>query len=248
MRVDDAELRASQAAAFGRAADIYERARPGYPGEALDWLLPAGSPRVLDLGAGTGKLTRLLAERGLDVAAVEPSDGMLEELRRQLPDVPVDRGAAEQLPFEDASFDAVIAAQSWHWVDVPRASAEVARVLRPGGRLGLVWNTRDERVAWVAELSRILERGVSHMDSANPEIGRPFGQIEYFTTEWSSPITGSGLIELVASRSYMIIAPEQERRRIMLDVRNLIDHHPELSGREQFEMPYVTYCSRAHVA
>ncbi len=136
-RAADADRHAAQANSFGVAASVYERARPDYPEAAVDWLLPSGSPRVLDLGAGTGKLTRMIAAGGAEVTAVDPSAGMLERLRRALPDVPALTGTAEQIPLDDGAVDAVLVGQAWHWVDVSRASAEVARVLRPGGRLGL---------------------------------------------------------------------------------------------------------------
>jgi SAM-dependent methyltransferase len=152
-RASDQEQRSARAKSFGAAASIYDRARPGYPDAAVDWLLPVGQPQVVDLGAGTGKLTRLIADRGVDVTAVEPSDGMREQLQSALPGVPALAGSAEEMPLADESVDAVLVAQAWHWVDLPRASAEVARVLRPGGRLGLLWNHRDERVDWVNELT-----------------------------------------------------------------------------------------------
>ena len=241
-------LRETQAGSFGAAAALYERARPSYPPDALDWLLPAGSPDVLDLGAGTGKLTRLIAERGLHVEAVDPSAQMLAELQHVLPDVPRHVGTAERIPVPDASFDVVLVAQAWHWVDVPRAAAEVARVLRPDGQLGLIWNDRDERVDWVREISALTAGGAARgMAVDNPVIGPPFGQIEYFVTEWSVPLTPAGLIDLFASRSYVIVASQEERARILGGIQRLIDHHPDLAGRETFEMPYVTYASRAHL-
>jgi SAM-dependent methyltransferase len=243
---DEARFRAARAGSFGDAADLYERARPSYPADAVDWLIPAGATKIVDLGAGTGKLTRLLADRVSEVIAIDPSEGMLEQLRQEVPDASALVGTAEQMPLADNSVDGVFAAQAWHWVDVPRASVEVARVLRPGGRLGLIWNSRDERVDWVAELTEIIKPPDTHMDFANPEFGEPFGQIEYFVTEWSYPMTASGLLDLVASRSYIIVASEEQRHRALLKVRDLIDHHPALSGRETFDMPYVTYCSRAH--
>ncbi len=237
-----------QAGSFGAAAALYERARPTYPSEALDWLLPDGSPEILDLGAGTGKLTRLVAERGLHVEAVDPSEQMLAELKQLLPEVPTHVGSAELIPVPDASFDAVVVAQAWHWVDVPRAAAEVARVLRPGGQLGLIWNDRDDRVDWVRELSRLTASTARSMAVDNPVIGPPFGQIEYFVTEWSYPMTPEGLIELFASRSYVIIAPDDERARILGGIQQLLDHHPALAGRDEFELPYITYASRARIA
>jgi SAM-dependent methyltransferase len=245
-----AELRSAQASSFGAAASTYERARPTYPDDAVDWLVPAGRPKVVDLGAGTGKLTRLIAGRGVGVRAVEPSAGMLERLRRELPGVPAVQGSAERLPIEDNSIDAVLVGQAWHWVDVPRASAEVARVLKPGGRLGLVWNHRDDRVDWVRELTEITSRGADHndMDPSNPPFGGEFGQIEYFVTEWRAPMTPAGLQELIASRSYFIVASEQEQGEMTAAIADLLDRHPQLAGRDRFELPYLTYASRAHVA
>jgi SAM-dependent methyltransferase len=243
----DTSIRETQAGSFGAAAALYERARPSYPSDALDWLLADGSPDVLDLGAGTGKLTRLIEQRGLHVEAVDPSAEMLSELQQLLPDVVTHVGSAERIPVPDASFDEVVVAQAWHWVDVPRAAAEAGRVLRAGGRLGLIWNQRDQRVGWVRELSSLTASGERTMAVDNPVIGPPFGQIEYFVTEWSRPMTPAGLIDLIASRSYVIVAPDDERDRILSGVQRLLDHHPDLSGREDFEMPYVTYASRAHV-
>jgi SAM-dependent methyltransferase len=244
------DTRSVRAGSFGTAAAIYERARPSYPADALDWLLPAGSPRVLDLGAGTGKLTRLIAERGINVEAVDPSAQMLAELEQVLPDVRTHVGTAEQMPLPDSSFDAIVVAQAWHWVDLPRAAAETARVLKPGGRLGLIWNDRDDRVDWIRALSDVVgdTASASRMASDNPIFGAPFGQIEYFVTEWSNPITPAGLIELVASRSFVIVASERDRTSILGGVQDLLETHPDLAGREEFEMPYVTYASRAHVA
>lgn len=250
------DLRAAQAGSFGQAADIYEQARPSYPQESLDFLLDgvgdAGADtstiKVVDLGAGTGKFTRLIAARGVDVSAVEPSDGMRERLSAVLPDVAALKGTAEQIPLDDDTVDAVLAAQAWHWVDVPRASVEVARVLKPGGRLGLIWNQRDERVDWVARLGEITKSGTARtMESHNPLFGEPFGQIEYHVTTWNNPITPQGLVDLVASRSYVIVADESTRERILGGVRDLAANHSDLKGRESFHMPYVTYASRAHV-
>src|SRR3982750_809573 len=146
----------AEAESFGDVAAVYERGRPPYPSEALDWLLPGGRPRVVDLGAGTGKLTRQIRDRGLPVTAVEPSDGMRSELQRVLPDVPAIAGSAEDMPLPSGSADVVMCAQAWHWVDPARAIPEVARVLSPGGRIGLIWNLRDETSDWVRELGTII--------------------------------------------------------------------------------------------
>jgi SAM-dependent methyltransferase len=246
--VDDQGRRQAQAASFGAAADVYERARPAYPAAAIDWLLPPAARRVLDLGAGTGKLTRSLAGRGLDVTAIEPSAGMREQLSRVLPGVPVLAGAAEHIPVGSDAVDAVLVAQAWHWVDPVRAVPEVARVLRPGGTLGLVWNIRDSRVDWVARLSEIIHglnyTGDSDEASLNPTVGPPFGPLERHQVEWVMPVSPDGVIDLVSSRSYVITMDPAERAARLDQVRELLATHPDLAGATEFPLPYVTRCFR----
>ncbi|WP_229070369.1 class I SAM-dependent methyltransferase [Actinoplanes sp. DH11] len=232
----------SHAGSFGAAAAAYERGRPPYPQEALDWLLPGGKPRVLDLGAGTGKLTRHLRDRGLDVVAVDPSDGMLAELGRALPGVPAHRGSAEDIPLPDQSVDVVLCAQAWHWVDTTRALPEIARVLAPGGRLGLIWNVRDERTAWVRRLGAII--GNAEMDRS-PRIEAPFGPVATATFGWTHRIKAGELRDLVASRSRIILMPADERAAVLAQVRQLTATHPALVGRSSYELPYLTQCAQA---
>ncbi|OMC39512.1 SAM-dependent methyltransferase [Mycolicibacterium fortuitum] len=225
---------------FGSEAAAYERGRPSYPPEAIDWLLPQGAHDVLDLGAGTGKLTTRLVERGLDVIAVDPIPEMLELLSNSLPDTPALLGTAEEIPLADNSVDAVLVAQAWHWFDPERAVKEVSRVLRPGGRLGLVWNTRDERSGWVKDLGRII--GPEHDPNSEVALGEPFGEIERHTVEWTSYLTPQALIDLVASRSYCITSPEKVRTRTLEQVRELLATHPALANSSGLALPYVTVC------
>lgn len=133
---------------FDETAPTYAARRPGYPEQALEWLLPPGVPRVLDLGAGTGKLTRQLAARGLDVVAVEPSPQMGAELADALPAVTLLLGTAEDIPLPAGDVDAVLVGSAFHWFDQDRGLAEIRRVLRPGGRLGMVGNLSDGRRPW----------------------------------------------------------------------------------------------------
>lgn len=236
-----------QASSFGAVAAAYERGRPPYPPEAVDWLLPAGASRVLDLGAGTGKLTRQLRDRGLDVIAVEPSEGMREQLARAVPGVPVHAGSAEEIPLPDHSVDAVLVAQAWHWVDRSRAVPEVARVLVPGGRLGLVWNIRDEREDWVAELGRIMrDPGDHHQDRGI--IGPPFGAVERSDVEWTHRLSRDELIDLAASRSYVITMPDRERAVVLAMVADLADTRLGGNGAGELVLPYVTECYRAELS
>ncbi|MEW2481353.1 class I SAM-dependent methyltransferase [Mycobacterium sp. NPDC051198] len=231
---------------FGSEAAAYERGRPSYPPEAIDWLLPEGAHDVLDLGAGTGKLTTRLVERGLDVIAVDPIPEMLELLTNSLPDTPALLGTAEEIPLADNSVDAVLVAQAWHWFDPERAVKEVSRVLRPGGRLGLVWNTRDERSGWVKDLGRII--GPEHDPNSEVALGEPFGEIERHQVEWTSYLTPQALIDLVASRSYCITSPERVRTQTLEQVRELLSTHPALAHSSGLALPYVTIGIRATLA
>ena len=232
---------------FGEEAAAYERGRPSYPPEAIDWLLPTGARDVLDLGAGTGKLTIRLVERGLTVVAVDPIPEMLEVLSGSLPDTPALLGTAEEIPLPDNSVDSVLVAQAWHWFDPERAVKEVARVLRPGGRLGLVWNTRDERLGWVKDLGRI----VGHEDdpfNQKVTLPAPFTDVERHQIEWTSYLTPQALIDLVASRSYCITSPTEVRTRTLDQVRELLATHPALVNTTGLALPYVTVGVRATLA
>jgi SAM-dependent methyltransferase len=234
------------AASFGPVADVYDRARPPYPAPALDWLL-AGFPapaRVIDLGAGTGKLTRLIHDRGLPVTAVEPSPGMRAQLLASVPGVPVVEGSAEQIPLPAGSADAVLVAQAWHWVDPVRAVPEVARVLAPGGRLGLLWNVRDDRADWVRRLDEVIGNR-DRLSDAEAVVGPPFGPVERREFPWVHRIEPSLLLDLVASRSAVILLPPDERAALLREVRQLMATHPALVGRTEFALPYITYCTRA---
>ena len=239
--------RQDRSLSFGSAAAAYERGRPSYPPEAIDWLLPTGARKVLDLGAGTGKLTTRLVERGLDVVAVDPIPDMLEVLSASLPNTLALEGTAEEIPLEDNSVDAVLVAQAWHWVDPERAVPEVARVLRPGGRLGLVWNTRDERLGWVRELGEIIG---SDGDRGRFDVALPaqFTEPQRHQVEWTNYLTPQALIDLVASRSYCITSPTEVRTRTLHQVRELLATHPALANSTGLAMPYVTVCIRATLA
>ncbi len=235
-----------QANSFGAVADVYERGRPLYPAEAIEWLVPARAHRVADIGAGTGKLTRQLRERGLDVIAVEPSAGMREQLRRAVPGVPVLGGTAEQIPLAGGTVDLVLVAQAWHWVDPVRAVPEVARVLAPGGRLGLLWNRRAEDEPWAADLSTIIgSHGTPGSERHFPEIGPPFGPVERRSVNWVHRLSRTEMTDWVASRSYVITLPGERRRHVLGQVRDLLGTHPALAGQEEIALNMVTRCSRA---
>ncbi len=236
--------RDARAASFGPTAAAYARSRPNYPEAAVDWLVPAGAARVLDLGAGTGKLTEALVARGLDVVAVDPSGAMLAELRRACPDAETLEGRAEAIPLPDGSVDAVVVAQAWHWFDPGRAAAEIARVLRPGGRLGLVWNTRDKSVEWVTRFERIVDCGDTPAYDAVPIVPPPLRGDETVTFHWELPFDEAALLDLTTSRSAFLVLPEPARDTMLEGVRQLFDEIASASHgdphRRFVAMPYVT--------
>ncbi|ANF31164.1 SAM-dependent methyltransferase [Leifsonia xyli] len=234
------------AASFDRAADVYDAARPSYPADAVSWLLDGTDDPVVDLGAGTGKLTAALIDRGREVVAVDPSPEMLRVLRERLPDVAAHEGTGERLPLPDASAGVVLVAQAWHWMDAERAIPEVARVLRPGGRLGLVWNERDESFGWVRELGELMDAGSAAFDDeADPVLAPPFGPLEKHETRWVQALDHEGLLDLARSRSYFITKDPDAQAAVIESLRRLMREHPDLAGRDTFELPYVTRSYRA---
>jgi SAM-dependent methyltransferase len=247
---ENREGRRERSLSFGEQAAAYERGRPSYPPEAVDWLLaPDGdwtARDVLDLGAGTGKLTTRLVERGLNVIAVDPIPEMLEVLRTALPGTRALLGTAEQIPLPDDSVDAVLVAQAWHWFDTERAVAEVARVLRPGGRLGLLWNIRDERLGWVKEFGEIVGREQDRVTTA--DLPTPFTDVQTREVEWTSYLTRDALVDYVASRSYCITSPDDVRARTLDSVRELLATHPALVNAPGIGLPYITVGIRATLA
>ncbi|MGO4690969.1 class I SAM-dependent methyltransferase [Glaciibacter sp. 2TAF33] len=235
----DARNRA-HADSFQRGADGYHLHRPGYPGETVSWLL-GGAVDVLDLGAGTGKLTAELVRRGATVTAVDPSDDMLRVLRSRLPQVTTLRGSAEQIPLADASVDLVTVAQAWHWVDAEAASAEVARVLRPGGRLALVWNSRDESVGWVDELSAAMHQGLHEAGRYRPTLGAGLVVTGQRADSWLHHTTRAGILALSTTRSYYLVAPPAEQQAMLGRIEAVLDRHAETSGTA-VDLPYLTEC------
>ena len=238
---------------FGAAAGAYESGRPDYPREAVDWMLAPvrahdRALRVADVGAGTGKLTRTIVEAGAEVVAIDPDPGMLAALREHVHGVPTFVGTGERMPLPDASLDAVLLGQAWHWVDPVAASAEAARVLRAGGVLGLVWNIRDESDPWVARLTAAMHG--SHAEEMlagdGPQVTAPFDRMEERTWTWTRSLTRSALLDMVVSRSYVITASESDRAAILAAVGALFDERriTEASGVEVVDLPYVTRAYR----
>lgn len=246
MTVERSELTGERARSFGRVAQQYQAARPSYPDDAIDWLVPAGTERVLDLGAGTGKLTESLVARGLDVVAVEPSAQMLEQLTARLPAVDAQQGTAESIPLDDESVDVVTVAQAWHWVDADAAVPEIARVLRPAGLLSLVWNMHDDRVPWVRELEMILGKTPHFaVEYETPQIGEQFGTVESWTTLWRRTLTLDELEAYAGSLSYVSLKEPEEREEILRRIREVATRVATSGGL--IELPYLAECHRARL-
>jgi SAM-dependent methyltransferase len=245
------EDRDRRARSFGAVADRYARARPGYPAAAVEWLLEAAPGRdVVDLAAGTGKLTEVLVEIASTVVAVEPDDGMREALAAAVPGVEALAGTAESMPLPDASADAVLVAQAFHWFDSRPACDEIARVLRPGGVLGLLWNLRDGSIPWVADLDRILDWPADVVARAGDLSFEEIGRHPLFALggrrEFPNPVpfTPARLVDWAASTSRVATRPEAEREAVLAGVAELARTHPDLRDQPAFAMPYTTVAIR----
>jgi SAM-dependent methyltransferase len=255
--VTDADEWTRRGSSFGAVADAYDEHRPDYPADAVRWCVaPLGREiaelRVLDLGAGTGKLTALLVTLGADVTAVEPDENMLAGLRRQLPSARALSGPAEAIPLPDGSVDAVLCGQSLHWFDLPRAIPEIARVLASGGVLGALWNNDDDRVPWVAGLHEAAERAASPSlsvrrlqmaDFGADQFGGSFRPAERAEFPNFQPRTAPSLLATMATHSQLLVMPSEERERLLGQVRGYLASRPETAG--QFELPMVTTALRA---
>lgn len=243
----------SAAVGFDAGAEAYERGRPAYSPEAVDRLIRelAINPgtRVLDLAAGTGKLTRMLAPTGAAVVAVEPVAGMRAQLARVLPDVEILEGTAEAIPLPDGSVDTVTVGQAFHWFDGDRAIREIHRVLRPRGGLGLIWQARDPVRPWIERLNEIIDRA----DDGHPRfrtgewrtaferstLFEPLSEAEFETVQRGD---AELFVDRVASISYVAALPDDRRTAVLDEVRALLASDPDTAGPKVIELPY-----RAHV-
>ena len=239
---------------FGSEAETYERSRPSYPPEAVAWFvehLRIGPGAVVaDLAAGTGKLTRLLVPTGAALLAVEPVDEMRGILHELLPEIPVVAGTAEALPVRAGALDAVTVAQAFHWFDADRAFAELARVLRPGGRAGIVWNARDRSVDWVDRVWSIMdgvERKAPWRDhehwSASAFGPRPgFGPVHAATFRHEQEMTAEGIVDRIRGVSHVAVLPPAERAEVLDRVRGVLSDHPDTRDRTALRVPYRVDC------
>lgn len=210
----------------------------------MTFLVGARPRRVLDLGAGTGLLTGALIAAGHEVVAVDPAEPMLAELRARYPQVATHLGDAEAVPLPDGSVDAVVAGQAAHWFDPEPAAVQLRRVLRPGGVVGLVWNTRDEEVPWVAALGRApaaeargheADRGV--VDAFARALD---ARVEHHRSATVQRLSLQQVVAGIATRSYVATTPDARRTQFLGEVRAVLDTHPDTRGRDLVDLPYRT--------
>jgi SAM-dependent methyltransferase len=232
---------------FGVAAEHYDKARPTYPASALTWVLGTSPLRVVDLGAGTGLLTRAVMALGHGVIPVEPDAGMRAQLDRVTPGVTALEGAAESIPLPDSSVDAVVAGQAYHWFNGELAHPEIARVLRPGGVFAALWNDRDDDVEWTIRFGELLQGLKADWDREDHkcDFGPLFTPVQERLFKHSTPQTPQGLADLVASRSYYLVSPPEVQQGLLAQVRELCETHPALRGKENFDLPYTTSVNKA---
>lgn len=235
-----------RARSFGPVAEAYDRGRPGYPAEAAAWLAGGEAKVVLELAAGTGKLTRQLVDQGHAVFATEPDEAMLEVLRERVPEVSAKVATAEEIPANDRSVDVVVVAQAFHWFDHEVALPEIARVLKPGGHVALVWNSRDERIPWVRRMGAILGRQDLDTSSAEHLVHSDlFGFMEETTFKHWQEIDRESILDMARSRSSFAVMDEAERERHLAEVLAFYDDFGR--GMDGMQVPYVTRCYRAVV-
>jgi SAM-dependent methyltransferase len=240
---------------FEAEAETYDRARPSYPPAAVGWLtenlrVRPGS-RIVDLAAGTGKLTAPLTAAGARLAAVEPIPGMRAQFRRRLPGVPVLAGVAEALPFAGSSLDAVVVAQAFHWFDAGRALAELARVVRAGGRLGLIWNARDRSTEWIDAVWSVMDRVEDDAPWREYGDGRTSARPRGYVTsgeawsDWTEATfhhvqycSHEDLVDRVRSVSHIAALPPASQREVLEEVRSILRERPETSNTQMLGIPY----------
>lgn len=232
---------------FGGLATSYDRWRPAYPQDAIDWLLPPGAKRV---GAGTGKLTGVLLGRGVEVVAIEPDPRMLALLARNYPNAEYALAGAESLPVQDASVDAVIVGQAWHWFDQEKALSEAKRVTRPGGWLGLVWNADTPHSAWQLELAR-LDPDNSGRTFDETEVWEPegLGDVTFETLEvpWQEELSALALRSRLATHSAYAVMSEADRSSSLNEAGELLEQESRRIGTKVVPFDHTAYCVRVRL-
>ncbi|MBB5956675.1 SAM-dependent methyltransferase [Saccharothrix tamanrassetensis] len=242
------DLSARRANSFGPHAHTYAEHRPDYPAAAVRWALAPLGPghhRVLDLGAGTGKLTGVLVAEGHQVTAVEPDESMLSELVRRHGGVRALPGTAERIPVPDGTVDAVVVGQAFHWFDPTRSMPEIARVLRPGGVLAGLWNNIDATVPWAAEFDRIIQSSAS--TPSTPTYAMPdhtlFRDTETDEFPHTHRRTAETLVITIGTHSHTLVIPKEERDQLLQRTLTFLHTNPPTATGE-FDLPLITYVER----
>lgn len=231
------------ARSFERIGEDYDRYRPGFPEAAAELLAPERARTALDLGAGTGKFTRLLMTRADSVLAVEPSEPMLAVLRENVPDAQARLGTAEEIPVEDGAVDVVVVAQAFHWFDRDSACAEIARVLRAGGLLGLVWNHSDPAADWDRAAHRIAHPAVADDDGTTSSAAEDlpgFELLRHREIRWSERISRGDYLKRWCTVSTFLVADDATRATMLAAIEDVLDADPATRGLEEFDLPIVT--------
>lgn len=249
----------TRALSFGQIADSYSRYRPGVPSAAVEWLLPDGGDCVVDLAAGTGALTRTLVGWGRveHVVAVEPDERMRDLFIRLCPGVQVLSGTAESMPLPDGSADGLLIAMAWHWVAPERAVPEIARVLRPNGTFGVLWNHRDLSVPWVADLDHFTRTAraresrrdmavqAARSDVVDPEGGSFFSPFQECHLTGSMTVTAEELVGHLGTDASAIALSPSARRTVDEQVAAYLRDELGLAGDRTIQMPMDCRCLRA---
>ena len=233
-----AAARIQAAGAFSSGAAAYDATRPSYPPRVAELLASARS--IVDIGAGTGKLTQLLQIPGRELFAIDPSADMLRILRAKLPQVHLWQASAEATGLRDASVDAAVCAQTWHWVDGEAASCEAHRVVKPNGRLLLCWNTLDVTHPWVLRYSRISHSGDVHRQGFYPTVATSWRLVDEARTTWVQPVTPANLIALAKTRSYWLRATESTRRKVEANLHWYFYERLGFAADQLLPLPYRT--------
>ncbi len=239
---------------FGAVAEEYNRLRPDPPDSAIDWLLPARREQLVDLAAGTGKLSRALARKAGRVVAVEPDPRMGAVLRAHSPDVQVVAGVGEAIPLRTASADGLFISSAWHWMDPAIAAPEIARVLRDGGRFGLIWTSRDREADWVRRLDSLREsysapqpdnatpRRRGHREMLLPDPS-PFTDIQGESFTYTRVMPAGDVVEMMGTYSRYLVASAEDRAATLASVRAALED--QFPGATQISVPIRAVCWRA---
>lgn len=242
----DADEKRARAGSFGSVADAYAHFRPGYPGEAVSWLVGATPGQVLELGAGTGRLTAPLLELGHEVIASDPSEQMLRHVATAAPAARRLIARAEEIPLRSSSVDVVVAAQSFHWFESDRALPEIARVLRPGGVLGLIWNQGDLKVPWVKRLFALIGQTTEDQGRDPVEDSELFATSDHQVFRHWQELDRASLVGLIASQSYTAQLADDQRAALLVKVGELYDSYGR--GPDGMQLPWRVFGYRSRVA